>query len=70
MNYPSTALTILEALYQHGTDTGLEIEMFQPDVAIGRASSGWMPVSQCINICGSSSKRTFLPVMEYKFSDT
>ena len=63
MNYPSTAMTILEALYQHGTDTCLEIEKFQPDVVIGLAHSGWMPVLIAQTLWMQTRKVPFPPAL-------
>ena len=44
MTYPRVALSTLEALYRLGVEVCDEIEKFQPDVVIGLAHSGWMPV--------------------------
>ena len=44
MTYPQVALSTLEALYRLGIEVCAEIEKFQPDVVIGLAHSGWMPV--------------------------
>lgn len=43
-SYPQVTLSTLEALYQLGKDVCDEIEKFHPDVVIGLAHSGWMPV--------------------------
>lgn len=61
MNYPSTAITILEALYQHGTDICAEIEKFQPDLVIGLAHSGWMPVVVAQELWAQTRKTTSPP---------
>jgi hypothetical protein len=63
MNYPSTALTILEALYQHGINTCLEIEKFQPNVVIGLAHSGWMPVVVAQTLWAHTRQGPFPPAM-------
>ena len=44
MSYPQVILPTLEALYRLGTEVCDEIEKFHPDVVIGLAHSGWMPV--------------------------
>lgn len=45
MNYPDAALSTLEAIYRHARDICVEIEEYAPDVVIGLAHSGWMPVA-------------------------
>jgi hypothetical protein len=44
MTYPRIILPTLEALYRLGTNICDEIEKFHPDVVLGLAHSGWMPV--------------------------
>ncbi len=44
MLYPPITLPTLEALYRLGTEICEEIEKFHPDVVLGLAHSGWMPV--------------------------
>lgn len=44
MKYPPITLPTIEALHQLGVQICEEIEKFQPDVVIGLAHSGWMPV--------------------------
>jgi len=44
MTYPQILLPTLEALYRLGNNVCAEIEKFQPDVVLGLAHSGWMPV--------------------------
>ncbi len=63
MNYPATALTILEALYQNGTNICVEIEKFQPDMVIGLAHSGWMPVVVAQTLWAQTRKGSFPPAM-------
>ena len=42
--YPQVTWSTLEALYQLGLQVCAEIEKFQPEVVLGLAHSGWMPV--------------------------
>jgi hypothetical protein len=63
MNYPTTALTILEALYLNGTDICAEIEKFQPDLVIWLAHSGWMPVVVAQELWAQTRKTAFPPSM-------
>jgi len=44
MSYPQIALPTLETQYRPGNNVCIEIEKFQPDVVLGLAHSGWMPV--------------------------
>ena len=44
MAYPKSTLSTLEALYRLGSNTCDEIDKFHPDVVVGLAHSGWMPV--------------------------
>lgn len=44
MNYPDAALSTLEAIYRHARDICVEIEDYSPDLVIGLAHSGWLPV--------------------------
>ncbi len=44
MTYPQILLPTLEALYRLGNNICAEIEKFQPNVVLGLAHSGWMPV--------------------------
>ena len=44
MTYPPILLPTLEALYRLGNNICAEIEKFHPDVVLGLAHSGWMPV--------------------------
>ena len=43
-SYPQVTLSTLEALYRLGKNICGEVEKFQPDLVIGLAHSGWMPV--------------------------
>lgn len=44
MNYPEIGLSTLEALYCLGERVCREIERSRPDIVVGLAHSGWMPV--------------------------
>jgi hypothetical protein len=61
MNYPTTVITILEALYLNGMDICAEIEKFQPDLVIGLAHSGWMPVVVAQSLWAETQKESFPP---------
>jgi len=43
-SYPQVTLSTLEALYRLGKKICDEIDKFQPDIVIGLAHSGWLPV--------------------------
>jgi hypothetical protein len=43
-SYPQVTLSTLEALYRLGKIICDEIEKFHPDIVIGLAHSGWMPI--------------------------
>lgn len=61
MNYPTTASTVLEALYLNGVDICADIEKFQPDLVIGLAHSGWMPVVVAQSLWAQTQKTSFPP---------
>jgi hypothetical protein len=44
VTYPPVILPTLEALYQLGANICAEIENFHPNVVLGLAHSGWMPI--------------------------
>lgn len=44
MHYPQSLYPTLAALYHLGKRVCLEVENFHPDIVIGLAHSGWMPV--------------------------
>ena len=54
-------MTVLEALYLNGVDICAEIEKFQPDLVIGLAHSGWMPVVVAQSLWAQTQKEPFPP---------
>ncbi len=63
MAYPQATLNTLEALYRLGVEVCDEIEKFQPDVVIGLAHSGWMPVVVAQTLWAEIEKNPFPPSM-------
>jgi hypothetical protein len=59
MKYPQITLPTIEALYRLGAQICEEIEKFQPDVVIGLAHSGWMPVVVAQALWAESRKNPF-----------
>ena len=59
MTYPQSTRSTLEAIYQHGKNICDEIEQFRPDVIIGLAHSGWMPVIVAQTLWAETRKMTF-----------
>lgn len=60
-SYPQVTLSTLEALYRHGKNICAEIEKFHPDVIIGLAHSGWMPVVVAQTLWAETSTVPFPP---------
>lgn len=63
MDYPQTLLPTLEALYCLGSRACIEIEIFQPDIVIGLAHSGWMPVTVARALWAETRATAFPPSM-------
>ena len=58
-SYPQVTLSTLEALYRLGKNICCEIEKFHPDVIIGLAHSGWMPVVVAQALWADTRKTSF-----------
>ena len=63
MNYPQTLFPTLEALYQLGRRVCSEVENFQPDLVIGLAHSGWMPVTVASTLWSEIHVASFPPTL-------
>lgn len=61
MPYPQIILPTLEALYRLGINICDEIEKFHPDVVLGLAHSGWMPVVVAQALWGEIHETPFPP---------
>ncbi len=61
MTYPQIMLPTLEALYRLGADICTEIEKFHPDVVLGLAHSGWMPVVVAQALWAEAKETPFPP---------
>jgi hypothetical protein len=61
MTYSQIILPTLEALYRLGTNISDEIEKFHPDVVIGLAHSGWMPVVVAQALWAETKETPFPP---------
>lgn len=61
MTYPQIILPTLEALYRLGANICIEIEKFQPDVVLGLAHSGWMPVVVAQALWAETEETPFPP---------
>jgi hypothetical protein len=62
-SYPQVTLSTLEALYRLGKNICDEIEKFHPDVVIGLAHSGWMPVVVAQTLWAETRSASFPPSM-------
>ena len=62
-SYPQVTLSTLEALYRLGKNICDEIEKFQPDIFIGLAHSGWMPVVVAQTLWAETRSASFPPSM-------
>ena len=62
-NTPPTLLPTLEALYQLGCGICAEVEQFQPQVVIGLAHSGWMPVAVAQALWAETRAEGFPPAL-------
>jgi len=63
LSYPQVALSTLEAMYRLGKNICDEIEKFQPDVVIGLAHSGWLPVVVAQTLWAETRSAPFPPSM-------
>ncbi len=63
MEYPQILLPILEELYRFGKQICTEVENFQPDLVIGLAHSGWMPVTVARTLWSDTRKKAFPPAL-------
>jgi hypothetical protein len=63
VTYPQVTLATLEALYWLGTNVCEEIKGSRPDVVIGLAHSGWMPVVVAQTLWAETSKDPFPPAI-------
>ena len=61
--YPQVALSTLEALYRLGKNICDEVEKIQPDVVIGLAHSGWLPVVVAQTLWAETRSASFPPSM-------
>jgi hypothetical protein len=61
MTCSQITLPTLEALYRLGTNIYDEIEKFHPDVVIGLAHSGWMPVVVAQALWAETKETAFPP---------
>jgi len=61
MTYPPILLPTIEALYRLGNNVCAEIEKFQPDVVLGLAHSGWMPVVVAQTLWAKTRAKPFPP---------
>lgn len=62
-SYPQVTLSTLEALYRLGKNICDEVEKFQPDIVIGLAHSGWMPVVVAQTLWAETRSASFPPSM-------
>ena len=62
-SYPQVTLSTLEALYRLGKNSCAEIEKFQPDIVIGLAHSGWLPVVVAQTLWAQTRSAPFPPSM-------
>lgn len=60
-SYPEVTRPTLEALYQLGLQVCAEVEKFQPDIVLGLAHSGWMPVVVAQTLWAETRKTPFPP---------
>lgn len=58
-SYPPVILPTLEALYRLGKNICDEIEKFHPDIVIGLAHSGWMPIVVAQVLWADTRKTSF-----------
>jgi hypothetical protein len=63
ITYPQATMSTLEALYRLGKNICAEIEKFQPDVLIGLAHSGWLPVVVAQTLWAETKAARFPPAM-------
>lgn len=63
LSYPQVTLSTLEAVYRLGKNICDEIEKFHPDVVIGLAHSGWMPVVVAQTLWAETRSAPFPPSM-------
>ncbi len=63
MTYPQILLPTLEALYRLGSRVCTEVESFQPDIVIGLAHSGWMPVTVACALWSATHTTGFPPTV-------
>lgn len=61
MAYPQVILHTIESLYRLAANVCDEIEKFQPDIVIGLAHSGWMPVVVAQTIWTETKETPFPP---------
>lgn len=61
--YPQGTLSVLEAIYRLAKNICDEIENFQPDLVIGLAHSGWLPVAVAQVLWAETSSAPFPPSM-------
>jgi hypothetical protein len=63
MDYPPTILPTLEALYRLAQRVCMEVESSQPDIVIGLAHSGWMPVVVAKTLWAETHTTAFPPTV-------